>query len=89
MLEFVLADRGTVMLKEEDAANAHIYMVTGWSLVQSEDGTVSMKGNTTHASKPGGPHQLFTDGKLLKDVDDVMSLLLQEGVINIRWSPAQ
>lgn len=88
MLEFVLADQGTTMLRKEDATNAHIYRVTGWSLVQSEDGTVSMKGNETHASKPGGPHQLFTDGKRLKDIDDVMSVLLQEGFIKEEWSPA-
>ena len=77
MLEFVLADQGTVMLRKEDITNAQIYRVTDWSLVQSEDGVVSMKGNETHASSnPGGPHQIFTDGKLLKDFDDVMSLLL-------------
>ena len=88
MLEFVLADQGIVMLRKEDATNAYIYRVTGWSLVQSEDGTVSMKGNETHASKLGGPHQLFTDGKLLKDVNDAMNLLLKAGFIKEKWIPA-
>lgn len=88
MLEFVLADQGTIMLKEEDATNAHIYRVTGWSFVQSADGTVSMKGNETHASKPGGPHRIFTDGKLLKDLDAVISLLLEDGVIKNKWNLA-
>lgn len=81
MLEFVLADQGTIMLKEDDATGACIYRTTGWSFVRSADGTVSMKGNETHASKPGGPHKRFTDGKLLKDVDAVLSLLQEDGII--------
>lgn len=88
MLEFVLGDQGTIMLKEEDTAHSHVYRVTGWSFARGEDGTASMKGNQTHASKPGGLHVLFTDGKLLKDVDAVMSLLLQDGIIKNKWSLA-
>lgn len=88
MLEFVLADQGTVMLKKEDATNAHIYRVTGWSFARSADGTVSIKGNETHASRPGEDHKLFTDGKLLESIDAVMSLLLKNGVIKNQWNLA-
>lgn len=40
----------------------------------------------TDVSKPGGPHQLFTDGKLLKDIDAVMSLLQQIGITKLQES---
>ena len=79
MLEFVLAGQGTVMVKEE-AAHGDTYRVTGWSFAQEQDGTISVKGNETHAGTAGG-HQVFTDGKPLRNIDAVMNLLLQEGVI--------
>lgn len=82
-LEFVLADQGTVMLKQDYVTNAYISRITGWSFTRSADGTVSVKGHETHASKPGGPHQIFTDGKLLNNIDAVMSLLLQHNIIKV------
>ena len=85
MREFVFAEQGTVMLREEDATNAYISRVTGWSGERSADGTVSMKGIETHASKPGGPHQRFSDGKLLKDIDALRSLL-KDGIIKDKWN---
>ena len=81
MLEFVLAGQGTVMVKEEETMHTDIYRVTGWSFVQDKDGIISVKGNETHASTPSGGHQVFTDGKPLRNIDTVMSLFLQEGII--------
>ena len=81
MLEFVLAGRGTVMVKEEEAMHTDTYRVTGWSFAQDKDGTISVKGCETHASTPNGEHQVFTDGKPLRNIDAVMNLLLQEGII--------
>jgi len=69
------------MLKEEDITTTYIYRVTGWSFTRSVDGTISIKGNQTHVSKPGGPYYIFIDGKLLKDIDAIISLLLQNGII--------
>jgi len=79
MLEFVLAGRGTVMVKEE-VAHADIYRVTGWSFTQDKDGIVSVKGNETHAGV-NGVHKIFRDTKPLRNIDAVVDLLLQEGVI--------
>lgn len=79
MLEFVLAEQGTVTVKEE-AAHGDVYRVTGWSFAQEKDGTISVKGNETHAGT-AGRHQVFTDGKPLRNIDAVMRLLLQEGII--------
>lgn len=81
LLEFVLADQGTVMLKQEDVTDARISRITGWSFARGADGIVSTKGNTAHASKAGGPHQIFTDGKLVGNIDAVMSLLLRNDII--------
>ena len=80
MLEFVLAGQGTVMVKEEEIAHANIYRVTGWSFAQDEDGNVSVKGNETHAAA-NGVHQIFRDGKPLRNIDAVVDLLLQEAVV--------
>ena len=44
-----------------------------------------MKGIETHASVPGGPHQRFSDGKLLEDIDALRSLL-QDGIIKDKWN---
>ena len=82
MLEFVLAGRGTVMIKEEKAMHTNTYRVTGWSFTQDKDGTVAVKGFETHASNPSGGHQVFTDGKPLRNIDAVMNLLLQEGIMS-------
>ncbi len=80
MLEFVLAGQGTVMVKEKEVADANIYRVTGWSFTQDEDGIVSVKGHETHAGV-NGKHEIFRDTKPLRNIDAVMDLLLQEGVI--------
>lgn len=79
MLEFVLAGRGTVIIKEEEVAYADIYGVTGWSFTQDEDGIVSVKGNETHEGV-NGVHKIFRDTKPLSKIDAVGDLLLQEGV---------
>jgi len=81
MLEFILAGQGTVMVKEQEAARADLYRVTGWSFAKDKDGIISIKGNETHAGTAGGGHQIFTDGKPLKDIEAVMKLLLQERVL--------
>lgn len=79
MLEFVLAGQGTIMVNEE-VASANIYRTTGWSFTRDEDGIVSVKGNETHAGV-NGKHEIFRDTKPLRNVDAVVDLLLQEGVI--------
>lgn len=81
MLEFVLAGQGTVIVKEEEAAYANIYRVTGWSVAQDEDGIISVKGHETHSSTANGVHEIFRDTKPLRNIDAVVDLLLQEGVI--------
>ena len=82
MREFVLAGQGTVLVKEDGrVAHTDIYRVTGWSFAQDRDGTLSVKGHETHASSGSGGHQVFTDGKPLRNIDAVMSLLLHAGVI--------
>jgi len=82
MREFVLAGQGTVLVKEDKGvAHTDIYRVTGWSFAQDKDDTVSVKEHGTHASTDSGEHQVFTDGKPLRNIDAVMNLLLQEGVI--------
>ena len=80
MLEFVLAGQGTVMVKKEEVACVNIYRVTGWSFTQDEAGIVSVKGNETHAGANGN-HEIFRDTKSLRNIDAVVDLLLQEGVI--------
>ena len=82
--EFIFTGQGTIMLREEDVINAYISRVTGWSAERSPDGSVSMKGIETHASVPGGPHQRFSDGKLLEDIGALRSLL-QDGIIKDKW----
>lgn len=83
MLEFVLAEQGTIIIEEETELVAHrdIHRVTGWSFTQGRDSIVSIKGNETHAGNLSGGHQVFTDGKPLRNIDAVLSLLLQEGVL--------
>ena len=80
-LEFVLAGEGTVMIKEEEVAYANISRVTGWSFAQDENGIISIKGHETHASPANGVHQIFRDGKPLRNIDAVVDLLLHKGVI--------
>ena len=83
MLEFVLAGQGTVIFEEEAELVAHtdIHRVTGWSFIQGKDGIVSIKRNETHAGNSSEGHQVFTDGKPLRNIDAVWSLLLQKGVL--------
>jgi len=80
MLEFVLPGQGTIMVKEEEVAYANIYRVTGWSFTQDGNGIVSVKGHETHAGV-NGRHEIFRDTKPLRNVDAVVDLFLQEGVI--------
>lgn len=79
MLEFVLAGQGTIIVKEEEAAYANIYRVTGWSVAQDENGIISVKGHETHSSTANGVHEIFRDTKPLRNIDAVVDLLLQEG----------
>lgn len=87
MMEFVLAGQGTVLIKAEGISHADIYRVTGWSFTQNRDGTVSIKGNETDASTPKGEHQVFTDGKPLRNIEAMMNLLLWNGFIKIPQHP--
>ena len=80
MLEFVLAGEGTVMVKKEELTHANIYRVTGWSFILDEDGIVSVKGHETHAGV-NGRHEIFRDMKPLRNIDAVVDLLHQEGLI--------
>ena len=81
MVEFVLSENGTVMVNAKDAKCFEITRVTGWSFAQDTDGTISCKGTVTHASKPGGPHKNFTDGKPLTHVGAVVDFLAEEEMI--------
>ena len=67
---------------KEEAVYGDLYRVTTWLFVQEQDGTISIsiKGNETYAGT-AGRHQVFTDGKPLRNIDIVMNLLLQEGVV--------
>ena len=78
LMEFVIAEQATAMIKSEHAAQSDIYRVTGWTFTQTMDGSISVKGKETHASQ-NGIHKIFTDGKL-KTIDAGLKFLLQKGV---------
>lgn len=83
MWEFVLGEQGTVQVHEDNrVAQKSTHRVTGWYFAQNKDGTVSVKGHETHASIGNGGHRIFTDGKALREIDDVLDLLLHEGKTN-------
>jgi len=81
MLEFVVVGRGTVMVKEEVATYGSIYPVTGWSFAQLKMGLSPLKEIRPTQAPQNGFDQLFTNEKLLSDIDAVLSLLLRGGVI--------
>lgn len=80
MVEFVLDNGGTVMLKEKDAKFSRAYRTTGWRF--SSDGTISHSGDT-HAGTVRGTHQVFTGSKPLTTIKGLHELLVTEDLINI------
>lgn len=83
ILEFVVSNQATLMLKEKDANYESIYRVTGWSLAWDND-IASFKGNESHAAVAGGSHQIFRDGKPLQDISTAIEVLKSEGVLPTR-----
>lgn len=81
MLEVVIDGHGTVMMKKEDTHQVVVRRVTAWAHCRGEDGASSLKGNEGHSSPPGGQHVIFTDGRLLRDDEAVMHLLVEKGCV--------
>lgn len=71
MLEFVIGRNATVMLNKEDAKYGYTNQITGWSVAPGEGGMASFKGREANVAAAGRPHQVFTDGKILKDINAV------------------
>ena len=81
MLEFVLGEKATAILREQDVNHGGIYRTTGWSFGQNDDGIISVKGSESHAKTTKGTHQVFINGKPLPTVEAVKDVLRKEGVI--------
>jgi len=81
MLEFVLGEQGTAILREQDVNHGGIHRVTGWSFRQNKDGIVSVSGGESHAKTTRGTHQVFTGGMPLPTVEAVRNFLHEEGII--------
>jgi len=81
MLEFVLGEQGTAMLRAQDLNHRGIYQVTGCSFSQDGDGMISVSGGESHATTTKGTHQVFTSGKSLPTIDAVKNLLRKEAII--------
>ena len=83
MLEFVIAGEGAVMIRAgESITYGKLYRITGWILGKSDDGGYSFKGNETHAGPPGA-HEIFRDGKKLKDVTFPSDVLVEQGIMAV------
>lgn len=81
MAEFDLgAGAGTIMLKDSDAKYGRVYRVTGW-VFEERDGIVSCKGNDVHAGTTKGPHKVFQDSKLLRNVHELTKALKEEEIV--------
>jgi hypothetical protein len=81
MLEFVLGEQGTAMLRAQDVNHGGIYRVTGWSFKRDKDGIISVSGGESHAKTTKGTHQVFTSGKPLPTIEAVKNVLHKEGII--------
>ena len=81
MLEFVIAGQGTIMINKEIARGREV-RTTGWVFERTKDGVISIKGKETHAGSSNGNHQIFTDGKPLKDIQSVLCVLAKENIID-------
>ena len=81
MLEFVLGEDATVMLREQDVDHGGIYQITGWSLERGRDGIISVNNSESHAKTTRGIHQVFTGSKPLPNVKTVKNILHKEGII--------
>lgn len=81
MLEFVLGEQGTAMLRAQDVNHGGIYRVTGSSFRQDGDGMISVSGGESHATTTKGTHQVFTGGKPLPTIDAVKNFLRKEAII--------
>lgn len=85
MLEFVLAEEGMVIIKKEELIHMNIYKVTEWSFILNEDDIVLIKEYKTHADV-NERHEIFRNTKLLRNINVVINLLYQEGLIkNSHW----
>lgn len=82
MLKFVLAEQETIIIEEKTELVAHrdIHRVTDWSFTQKRDSIVFIKKNKTHTDNLSEEHQIFTNEKPLRNIDAVLSLLLQKEV---------
>ncbi|KAL8898816.1 MAG: hypothetical protein Q9207_006515 [Kuettlingeria erythrocarpa] len=81
MLEFILGEQGTAMLRAQDVNHGGIYRNTGWSFRQDEEGIISVSGGESHALTVKGTHQVFTSGKPLPTIEAVQNVLRKEGII--------
>ena len=69
LVELENAAGGTVTFYRQDIDSNGIdrevcLRTTTW-VAKEELGVVTLKGNESHASKPGGPHKKFVDGKIM------------------------
>ena len=65
LVELETDDGETLTFRREDIGNEQDWRVTNW-LVCVRDEIIELKGNEQHASKPGGPHMKFVDGKIVQ-----------------------
>lgn len=64
LVELETVDGETLTFRREDIGNDEDWRVTNW-VVCRKDGVIILKGNESHASKPGGQHKKFVDGKVV------------------------
>ncbi|KAL8725171.1 MAG: hypothetical protein Q9166_007525, partial [cf. Caloplaca sp. 2 TL-2023] len=81
MLEFVLGESGTAMLREQDVNHGGIYRITGWTFQQDGEGIISVNGGESHAKTVRGTHQVFTGSKPLPTLEAVKDVLHKEGIV--------
>lgn len=79
MSEFVLADKGTVMLDERDVKNRGTpFRITGYVL--EEPSMTGFKDGETHAPTVRGTHQVFTNDKIETE-NQLMATLRNEDIV--------
>lgn len=79
MSEFVLADKGTVMLDERDVKNRGTpFRITGYFL--KEQGMTEFKDGESHAPTVRNTHQVFTNKKIEME-NQLMAVLRNEDIV--------
>ena len=81
MLEPVLGEQGTAMLRAQDVNQGGIYRNTGWSFRQDEDGIISVNDSGSRAKTTRGIHQVFIGSKPLPTIEAVKNVLHKEEII--------